>query len=155
MEGSHDVLVSRRTSHMETLFKHTITAIPTSNMDPLETYPLTLNLTHKWDDEADTTIKTSILSFLTSTKTSAYEVALDISLAFKPEHNIDGFRDEVEDICIYTSKFLPANHVAQDKLVEIVEAVRGLPECVGQPQWRYLLQTGSYSLVEAFGESCE
>jgi hypothetical protein len=122
-------------------------------MEPLETYPLPLNLTHKWDDEADTTIKTSILSFLTpSTPTIAHEVALDISQAFKPEHNIDGFLDEVEDICIYTSKYLPANHVAQDKLVEIVEAVRELPECVGQPQWRYLLQTGSYLLVEAYGE---
>jgi hypothetical protein len=125
-------------------------------MEPLETHPLNLNLTHKYDDEADTTIKTSILSFLApSTPKSAQEVALDISLAFKPEHNIDGFRDEVEDICIYTSKFLPANHVSQDKLVEIVEAVRELPGCVGQPQWRYILQTGSYLLVEAFGESCE
>jgi hypothetical protein len=123
------------------------------NMEPIQTYSLDINLTHKYDDEADTTIKTSILSFLLpSTPKSAQEVALDISLALKPEHNIDGFRDEVEDICIYTSKYLPANHVAQDKLVEIVEAVRELPECVGQPRWRDLLQTGSYSLVEAYGK---
>jgi hypothetical protein len=122
-------------------------------MEPIETYPLTLNLTHKWDDESGTTIKTSILSFLApSAPKSAQEVALDISLAFKPEHNIDGFRDEVEDICIYTSKYLPANHVAQDRLVEIVEAVREVPECAGQPRWRYIFQTGSYLLVEAYGK---
>jgi hypothetical protein len=119
-------------------------------MDPIETYLLDLDLAHKWDDEADSKIKTSILSFLTQfSPKSAHEVAKEISLAFTPEHNIDGFRDEVEDICIYTSKYLPANHISQDRLVAIVEALRELPQCDGHPQWQYIFQTGSYMLVEA------
>jgi hypothetical protein len=124
-----------------------------SNMDTIDTHPLKLDLTHKWDDEADSKIKTSILSFLTQfSPKSAHEVAKEISLAFQPEHNIDGFRDEVEDICIYTSKYLPANHISQDRLVEIVEALRELPQCDGPPQWQYIFQTGSYMLVEAEGK---
>ncbi|KAG9675278.1 hypothetical protein KCU99_g7203, partial [Aureobasidium melanogenum] len=70
-------------------------------MDPIETYPLTLDLSHKWGDEADTKIEASILSFLSHTTHSAHEVAKDTSLAVEPEHNIGGFRDEVEDVCIY------------------------------------------------------
>lgn len=123
-------------------------------MDPLDTYPLDLDLTHKWDDEADTEIKTSIQSFLTrSTTISAQEVANEVAQAFKPEHNISGFRDEVEDICIYTSKFLPANHVSQDRLIEIINALRELPQCDGQPEWRNVFQSGSYLLIEAEGKA--
>jgi hypothetical protein len=122
-------------------------------MDIFETYPLDIDLAHKWDDEADSKIKTSILSFLTQfSPRFAHEVANDISLAFQPEHNIDGFRDEVEDIFIYTSKYLPANHVSQDRLVEIVQALRKLPQCDGHPQLVYIFQNGSYMLLEAEGE---
>jgi hypothetical protein len=122
-------------------------------MGPLETYPLNLNLAHKWDDEADSKIKTSILSILPhSTTRSAHEVANDISLAFKPEHNIGGFLDEVEDICICTSKYLPANHVSQDRLVEIVKRIRELPQCAEKPQWQNFFCTGSYMLIEATGK---
>ncbi|KAK6000691.1 hypothetical protein QM012_003416 [Aureobasidium pullulans] len=95
-------------------------------MVPIDTYPLTLDLNHEWNDETDTAIKASISSFLLQSTNSAYQVALDISLAVKPEHNINGFRDEVDGICIYVSKYLPANHVAQDRLVEVIEAVKGL-----------------------------
>lgn len=122
-------------------------------MEPLDTYPLTLDLTHEWDDEADTKIKTSIQSFLTGSTNCAHEVANDISLAVRPEHNLGGFRDQVEDICIYTSKYLPANHVVQDRLVEIVKGVRELPQCEGQPQWRCIFQDGCFMLIEAEGES--
>lgn len=122
-------------------------------MEPIDTYPLNLDLTHEWDDEADTKIKTSIQSFPIGSTNWAQEVANDISLAVKPEHNLGGFRDEVEDICIYTSKYLPANHVSQDRLVEIVEAIRELPQSEGQPQWRYIFQDGCYMLIEAEGEN--
>jgi hypothetical protein len=122
-------------------------------MEPMDTYPLSLDLTHKWDDEADSKLKTSILSFLrSSATTSAHVVANEISLAFKPEHNIGGFLDEVEDICIYTSKNLPANHISQDRLVEIVKAIRELPQCAEQPQWQNISCTGSYMLIEATGK---
>jgi hypothetical protein len=122
-------------------------------MDLIDTYPLEIDLAHKWDDEADNKIKTSILSFLTQfSPKSAHEVAKEISLTFQPEHNNDGFRDEIEDICVYTSKYLPANHISQDRLVEIIEALRGLPQQNGQPAWRYIFQTGSYMLVEAEGK---
>lgn len=122
-------------------------------MEPMDTYPLTIDLAHKWDDEVDSKIKTSILSFLPhSTTKSGQSVANETSLAFKPEHNIGGFLDEVQDICIYTSKYLPANHVSQDRLVEIVKAIRELPEREEQPQWRNIFGTGSYMLVEATGE---
>jgi hypothetical protein len=121
-------------------------------MDPIETYPLTLDLSHKWGDEADTKIKASILSFLSHTTHSAHKVAKDISLAVESGHNIGGFRDEVEDICIYTSKHLPANHESQDRLVEIVEAIRELPQSAGQPQWRYIFQDGCSMLIEAEGK---
>jgi hypothetical protein len=125
-------------------------------MESVEIHPLNLDLTHKWDDEADTKIKVSILSFLDpSTTKSAHEVAEEISLAFGPEHNVDGFRDEVEDICIYTSKYLPANHTSQDRLIEIVEALREFPQQAGHPQWQYIFQTGSYMLVEAEGKQHE
>ena len=91
--------------------------------------------------------------FLTqSTTINAHEVANEISLAFQPDHNIDGFRDQVEDIFIYTSKYLSANHISQDRLVEIVEALRELPQRAGHPQWRYIFQSGSYMLVEAEGK---
>jgi len=121
-------------------------------MDPIATYPLDLDLTHKWDDEADTKIKTSIHCFLTqSTTISAQEVANEIASSFQPEHNIGGFRDEVEDICIYTSKYLPANHVSQDRLVEIIKALRELPQQDQQPQWQSIFQSGSYLLIEAEG----
>lgn len=122
------------------------------NMEPIETYPLTLDLTHECDDEADTNIKTSIVSFLTHYTKSPHEVAHNITLAVKPEHNLEGFRNEVEDICIYTSKFLPANHVAQDRLVEIVQAVREVPQAAGQPLWQYIFQDGCSMLIEAEGE---
>lgn len=122
-------------------------------MQSIDTYPLDLDLTHKWDDEADTKIKRSIHSFLTqSTTTSAQEVANEIASSFKPEHNIGGFRDEVEVICIYTSKYLPSNHISQDRLVEIIKALRELPQQEQQPQWRYIFQTGSYVLIEAEGK---
>ena len=122
-------------------------------MDPVETYPLDLDLTHKWDDEADTKIKRSIHCFLTqSTTISAQEVANEIASSFQPEHNIGGFRDGVEDICIYTSRYLPANHISQDRLIEIIKALRELPQQEQQPQWRYIFQTGSYLLIEAEGK---
>jgi hypothetical protein len=123
------------------------------NMDSIDTYPLTLDLAHKWDDEADSKIKTSIISFLTRFSSKpAHEVAVEVSRAFKAEHNIDGFRDGVEDIFIYTSKYLPANHISQDRLVEIVQALRKLPHVNGHPQWQYIFQSGSYMLVEAEGK---
>ena len=123
-------------------------------MEPIDTYPLNLDLAHKWDDEADSKIKTSILSFLPhSTTRSAQDVANEISLAFKSEHNIGGFLDEVEDICIYTSKYLPANHISQERLIEIVKAIRELPHSEEQPQWQNIFRTGSYMLIEATGKS--
>ena len=123
-------------------------------MDPLDTYPLGTDLTHKWDDETDTKIKASILSFLFQSSTkSAQEIASEIAQAFKPEHNISGFRDGVEDICIYTSKFLPANHTSQDRLIPIIEALRELPQGDGQPRWQGIFQTGSYLLIEAEGKA--
>jgi hypothetical protein len=123
-------------------------------MEPIDTYPLNLDLAHKWDDEADSKIKTSILSFLPhSTTRSAQDAANEISLAFKPEHNIGGFLDEVEDICIYTSKYLPANHISQERLIEIVKAIRELPHSEEQPQWQNIFRTGSYMLIEATGKS--
>lgn len=122
-------------------------------MGSIDTYPLDLDLTHKWDDEADTKIKASIQSFLIqSTTTSAQKVANEIASSFQPEHNIGGFRDEVEDICIYTSKYLPANHVSQERLVEIIKALRELPQRDQQPEWRNIFQTGSYLLIEAEGK---
>lgn len=122
-------------------------------MNSIDTYPLSLNLTHEWDDEVDTKIKASISSSLVhSSQISAREVANDISSAFKSGGNAGGFRDEVEDICIYTSKNLPANHISQDRLVEIVKALRQLPHGSGQPQWQYIFQTGSYLLIEAAGK---
>jgi hypothetical protein len=123
------------------------------NMDSIDTYPLDLDLAHKWDDEADSKIKTNIISFLTQlSPKSAHDVAKEISLAFQPEHNIDGFHDGVEDVFIYTSKYLPANHISQDRVVEVVEALRQLPQRAGHPQWQYIFQTGSYMLVEAEGK---
>jgi hypothetical protein len=123
------------------------------NMEPVDNYALNLDLAHEWDDEADTKIKASILSFLVhSSTTSAHEVANDITSAFKSGQNVDGFRDEVEEICIYTSKCLPANHVSQDRLVEIVKALRELPQRAEQPQWQKIFRTGSYLLIEAEGK---
>jgi len=122
-------------------------------MQSIDTYPLDLDLTHKWDDEADTKIKRSIYCFLTqSTTISTQEVANDIASSFKPEHNIGGFRDGVEDICIYTSKYLPANHISQDRLIEVIKAVRELPQQEQQPQWQSIFQSGSYLLIEAEGK---
>ncbi|KAG9523170.1 hypothetical protein KCV07_g2770, partial [Aureobasidium melanogenum] len=118
-------------------------------MNPIDTYPLTPSLAHEWDDEADSKIKASILSFLTHTTDSAHKVAHEISLTVEPGDNLEGFRNEVEDICIYTSKHLPANHESQDRLVEIVEAFRELPQSAGQPQWRYIFQDGCSMLIEA------
>ena len=120
-------------------------------MDPLDTYPLDTDLTHKWDDETDTKIKARILSFLFQSSTkSAQEIASEIAQAFKPEHNISGFRDGVEDICIYTSKHLPAS---QDRFIAIIKALRELPHWDGQPRWQGIFQTGSYLLIEAEGKA--
>lgn len=123
-------------------------------MEPIDTYALDLDLTHEWDDETDTKIKASLRTFMTQgTTISAQEVANEIASAFKSEHNISGFRDGVEDICIYTSKFLPANHVSQDRLVAIIQALRELPQQDQQPQWWSIFQTGSYLLIEAEGKA--
>lgn len=97
-------------------------------------------------------IKASILSFLNSSTKSAHEVATNINLASKPAGNISEFRDEVGEICIYTSKYLPANHVSQDKLAEVVQAMRELPHKDGQPEFRYIFQDGCSMLIEVEGK---
>jgi hypothetical protein len=124
---------------------------------PVNTSPLLLDLSHEWDDETDSAIKSAISCFLTSDttliSTTAQETANKITLAFEPEHNIDGFRDGVEDICIYISRFLPANHISQDRLVQVIQALRDIAHRDAQPHWSGIFQTSCYSLVEAEGGS--
>ena len=113
---------------------------------------LTLNFDHEFDEDVDKTVKESIRSFLISSHYSAQDITHDIDRQFKVgQHYPGGYVDQVEDIFIFVSKFIPADHAAQDRLVDLVKEIRKLTPQIDRPSWEsFLADNGKMSIVEAF-----
>jgi hypothetical protein len=121
-------------------------------MDPQHANELHLSISHHFDDESDTFAKSKIKCFLTDPRMSAQSTAYDISKKFEAGQDYPtGFLNQVEDNFIFMSTLIPASHPAQDRLLDLVKAMRGLPEHGGEPLWQdFLAGDGMMSLVEAY-----
>lgn len=113
---------------------------------------LVFNVPHKFDEELDTHIKSCINSYLTGSTDSAQDVALEMHRKFdKNESFAKGYADMMEDILIFMSKYVPFDHPAQPRLIEIAKAVRELPRQADEPPWsEFLSSCGKMSLIEAY-----
>lgn len=113
---------------------------------------LTFDFTHEFDEETDTKIKESFRSFLTLSEPSAQDTANDIARQFRVgQHYPGGYVDQVEDIFICVSKFIPADHIAQDRLIDLVKKIQELAPLTDRPRWQaFLADNGKMSIVEAF-----
>lgn len=113
---------------------------------------LTFDFNHEFDEETDTKIKESIRSLLTSSEQSAQDTANDIARQFRVgQHYPGGYVDQVGDTVIYVSKWIPADHIVQDWLIDLVKEVRELPPQTNRPRWQsFLADNGIMSIVEAF-----
>ena len=95
---------------------------------------LTLNFDHEFDEDVDKTVKESIRSFLISSHYSAQDITHDIDRQFKVgQHYPGGYVDQVEDTFIFVSKVIPADHAAQDRLVDLVKEIRELTSQIDRP----------------------
>lgn len=115
-------------------------------------FGLTFDFAHDFDEETDTQIKESIHSFLTSSRHSAQDTANDIARQFRVgQHYPQGYVDQVEDTVIYVSKLIPADHIVQDRLIDLVKEIRELPPQTNRPFWQaFFADNGKMSIVEAF-----
>ena len=121
-------------------------------MDKSLHVPLRLDLSHHWDDDSDVRMKASMISYLEGGKTSAQDVAEHIAREFIPGvNNTGGMVSYIEDMLIFTSKFLPVDHPTQEDFLRIIQAIKDLPQQSDGPDWSSLFTGGPPgTLVEAY-----